>query len=335
MKFGTIPSFAAEGAILAHSIALGASGRLRKGRILSAEDIEKLSAAGVSQVAVAQLDGSDVHEDAAAQTLAEAFVPDPLAQNLRLTAPFTGRVNLIAEGPGIAEMDEASIAAVNAVDPMITIATVPPYQQMAAGGMVATIKIISYGVTAKALKEACKRAAGALRLVSPVLRAPRLIVTDIPGGVGDKGWRATADRVAAFGLELPDPVIVPHRVEELAQAIAASDGDLIMILTASATSDVEDVAPLAVVFAGGTVERFGMPVDPGNLLFVARRRDVPLIGLPGCARAPALNGADWVMSRILCGIDVTDADIAGMGVGGLLKEIPTRPQPRLGKKPKA
>ena len=55
-----------------------------------------------------------------------------------------------------------------------------------------------------------------------------------------------------------------------------------------------------------------------------------MIGLPGCARSPALNGADWVLERILCGVPVTPADITGMGVGGLLKEIPQRGRLREG-----
>jgi molybdenum cofactor cytidylyltransferase len=55
-----------------------------------------------------------------------------------------------------------------------------------------------------------------------------------------------------------------------------------------------------------------------------------VIGLPGCARSPALNGADWVLERLACGLALTDDDIAAMGVGGLLKEIPIRPQPREG-----
>ncbi|MEC7962627.1 MAG: molybdopterin biosynthesis protein, partial [Pseudomonadota bacterium] len=103
------------------------------------------------------------------------------------------------------------------------------------------------------------------------------------------------------------------------------------ILTASATSDAYDVAPQAVRHAGGRVERFGMPVDPGNLLFLGEISNRPVIGLPGCARSPALNGADWVLSRVVCGIEVTGQDIAEMGVGGLLKEIPTRPMPRRSK----
>ena len=67
-----------------------------------------------------------------------------------------------------------------------------------------------------------------------------------------------------------------------------------------------------------------MPVDPGNLLFLGSLKGTPVIGLPGCVRSPALNGADWVMERLICGVPVTARDIAEMGVGGLLKEIPTR-----------
>ena len=107
---------------------------------------------------------------------------------------------------------------------------------------------------------------------------------------------------------------------------------LFMVLTGAATSDLHDVAPEAVRAAGGTVARFGMPVDPGNLLFHGRLGARPVIGLPGCARSPALNGADWVLERIACGLEVTDDDIAGMGVGGLLKEIPIRPAPREGRR---
>jgi molybdenum cofactor cytidylyltransferase len=101
-----------------------------------------------------------------------------------------------------------------------------------------------------------------------------------------------------------------------------------MILTGSATSDVRDTAPSGVVRAGGDVIHYGMPVDPGNLLFLGRVGTRPVIGLPGCARSPALNGADWVLERVLCGVSVEASDIAAMGVGGLLKEIPTRPRPR-------
>ena len=114
----------------------------------------------------------------------------------------------------------------------------------------------------------------------------------------------------------------------MAAALSALPGEMLLILTGSATSDLHDTGPQAVRHAGGRIARFGMPVDPGNLLFHGALQGRPVIGLPGCARSPALNGADWVLERLACGLTVTDDDIAGMGVGGLLKEIAIRPQPR-------
>ena len=216
---------------------------------------------------------------------------------------------------------------------MITIATLPPWQQMGTGQMAATIKIISYGVPQAAVAEAEALAQGALSLHAPVIRDAGLVITDIPGGPSnDKGIRATEGRLKALGLEMAEVRVVPHDADVLAEALKQLKGDLALILTGSATSDSADVAPSAVRQAGGEVARFGMPVDPGNLLFIGNLGERPVIGLPGCARSPALNGADWVLSRVACGVEVGDDDIAGMGVGGLLKEIPTRPQPRAGRK---
>ncbi|WP_319824155.1 molybdopterin-binding protein [Thalassovita sp.] len=329
MKFGPVPLKEAEGAILAHS-ELADGGRLRKGEILTPQHLQALGRAGVTEVTVARLEPDDLHEDEAAALLAQTLVQG--AQGVRLSNAFTGRVNVLAEGPGVAVLDVARLDAANDVHPMITVATVPPYQQLGARGMVATVKIISYGVPKADVVRAADLARGAIGFAAPVLKTASLIVTEIPGGAGEKGVDAIRGRAEALGLTLAEVVTVPHRAPPLAQALTGVTGDLVMILTGSATSDSMDVAPQAVRQAGGTVDRFGMPVDPGNLLFVGGLGGRPVIGLPGCARSPALNGADWVLSRIACGIPVTGSDIARMGVGGLLKEIPTRPMPRRGRK---
>ena len=332
MKFGPVDASKAIGAVLAHSVRV-ATGRLRKGLVLTGVHLAQLQEAGIKTVTVARLDPEDIHENDAAARLAAALVPDPDAAGLRLAAPFTGRVNMLARGPGVAVLDVAALQRFNSVHPMITIATVPPHQQMADGGMVATIKIIAYAVPGGAVAQAAKAAQGALRLAGPVLRSADLVVTNIPGGApNDKGIRAISARVRALGMELSEIFEVAHEEAALAGTLAQTRGDMVLILTGSATSDPEDVGPSALRRAGGRVTRFGMPVDPGNLLFLgemgADSATRPVIGLPGCARSPALNGADWVLSRVACGIAVTGDDIAGMGVGGLLKEIPTRPQPR-------
>ncbi|WP_176250098.1 molybdopterin-binding protein [Sulfitobacter sp. HGT1] len=335
MKFGATPTTDAKGAFLAHSVALP-KGRLRKGVLLEDHHIADLLGAGINRITVARLAATDVDENTAAAQLAQALLSDApdldgnLDRHLEMTNAFTGRVNLLAKGPGVAVLDVPALEAANAVHPMITLATVPPFQQMADGGMVATIKIISYGVDQADLTRACAAARGAIRLAPPKLQDATLIITEIEGGAGDKGREAIANRLVALNVALKNVVMVPHQTDALRAAITAADTELVLILTGSATSDIDDVAPSALRAAGGKVARFGMPVDPGNLLFLGNLGDRQVIGLPGCARSPALNGADWVLSRIVCGIAVTDRDIAGMGVGGLLKEIVTRPQPRRG-----
>jgi molybdenum cofactor cytidylyltransferase len=158
-----------------------------------------------------------------------------------------------------------------------------------------------------------------------------LILTETDGSdpkLAAKGRRSTDARLKALGMRLAAVVTIPHETEAIAATLKTLPGDIALILTGSATSDLHDTAPEAVRRAGGEVFRFGMPVDPGNLLFHGRQAGRPVIGLPGCARSPALNGADWVLERYACGLDVSDRDVAAMGVGGLLKEIGLRPQLR-------
>ena len=330
MFFGEVALEAAEGAILAHSEAVP-GGRLRKGLVLGGAEVTALRAAGLDRVTVARLGPGDVGEDQAAARLAAALVPDPAGQGVRVGEAFTGRVNLNAMGPGIVEMDAAAIHRLNLVHPAITLATLTPWHRVATGMLLGTVKIIAYGVEEAALVAACAAARAAIRVRPVVLRDAVLVMTEAPGldaKVAAKGRRAVEARLRALGMRLAGVESVPHEEAALTAALRRAGGEMVLILTGSATSDLQDTAPAAVRAAGGHVARFGMPVDPGNLLFHGTLGGRPVIGLPGCARSPALNGADWVLERLACGVSLTDADIAAMGVGGLLKEIPLRPQLR-------
>ncbi len=330
MRFGPVPVAESTGAILAHSLKLpGAT--FKKGRVLSAEDIAAISDAGRTEVIAARLDVDDVPEDAAAQRVASALLGDGLVAG----AAFTGRCNLYAAGRGVAIVDAATIDRINLINEAITVATVPPYTLVEPRQMVATIKIIPFAAPQKAL-DAVIAAIGATRLHVAALRPHRvgLIQTRLPS-VKDSVLHGTEEttraRLAALGSELAAASVVAHEEAAVAAAIARqreAGCDPILVLGASAVVDRRDVIPAAIGTAGGDVLHFGMPVDPGNLLLLGRIGDTNVVGLPGCARSPKLNGVDWVLQRLLADLPVTRRDIMLMGSGGLLTEVAHRPLPR-------
>jgi len=334
MHFGPVPVTEATGAILAHAVRKGGVA-FKKGRILGPDDVAALEAAGFATVIVARPEADEVGEDAAATRIAAAL----RGENLSAAAAFTGRVNLFAEAAGILVPDTARINAVNLVDESVTIATLPAFAQVVPGQMVATVKIIPFAVPRTVIErvEAVLADGGPPLRVAPYrpLRAG-LLQTELAGTKGtmlDKTVAVTRERLAALGCTLVHEARCPHDEAALAALIDAARPhglDLLLIAGASAITDRRDVLPAAIERAGGTVAHFGMPVDPGNLMLLARLGDAPVLGLPGCARSPKLNGFDWALQRIVAGVPVSREDVMRMGVGGLLAEIPSRGLPRAG-----
>ena len=331
MIFGPLPISRALGAVLAHAVSTGER-RLKKGRVLDATDLAQLEAAGIRQVVAAVLEADDVAEDAAA-TRAAAVLFGP---GLSAGAAFTGRVNLFAEAHGLLTLDRDEIDRLNRVDEALTVATLPPLAPVAPGQMVATVKIIPFAAPERhvAAWEAIAGVGPPLGLAPFRSRPVALIQTLLPGlkaSVLDKTVEVTRRRLAALGSPLAGERRVAHTAAAVADGLTAALADgaqLVLIAGASAIIDRRDVIPAGLVAAGGRIEHFGMPVDPGNLLLLGAHGDVPVLGLPGCARSPKLNGVDWVLQRLLADLPVGPAEITGLGAGGLLSEIPSRPLPR-------
>jgi molybdenum cofactor cytidylyltransferase len=330
MQFGRFPVAGATGAILAHGVRQGDLS-FRKGRILSLGDVQALKDAGISDITIAWTEPGDVPEDKAAARIAAAAAAKD--GSVRIGAAFTGRVNLYAETAGLALIDAAAIQAANAQDEAITLATLQPFAKVAAGQMLATIKIIPFaahetGVTAVEMT----LAASAIRVAPFLPRKVALISTRLPGmkpALLDKNCEALDARLKPLGSAIVFERRVPHDIGAVADAIgAAADADLILLFGASAIADRRDVLPAALERAGGRIAVLGMPVDPGNLLMSGTLDGRPVIGLPGCARSPRLNGFDFVLWRILADLGVGRTEIAALGVGGLLADSPVRPHQR-------
>jgi molybdenum cofactor cytidylyltransferase len=223
----------------------------------------------------------------------------------------------------------------------ITIATLLTHTPVREGQVVATIKVIPFAAPEETVRVAEAVAAEGgplLRVDAFPARAVDLILT----GSAPARERVLRDfdpplrtRVEALGshlravefLVLEDEAGESALADALRRAVDQGAG-LILLAGETAIVDRHDIAPRAVERAGGEVVAFGAPVDPGNLLLLARLGAVPIVGAPGCARSRKANVIDAVLPRLLAGDRLERADLIALGHGGLLEDVPERPMPR-------
>ncbi|MEP7030908.1 MAG: molybdopterin-binding/glycosyltransferase family 2 protein [Pseudolabrys sp.] len=332
MKFGPASPRDALGATAVHSIRQEGI-VLKKGTLIGEAEIAALERAGVKEIVVARLEPGDVPEDQAAAEIAASVA----GEGLRADRAFTGRCNLFAEAAGVLVVDKDAIDRLNRIDEAVTLATLAAYKPVVEGEMIATVKIIPFAVAAKARDKAVAEAGKAkpvIRIAPYKVRKLGIVSTLLPGlspKIVDKTLKITAARIAPSGATIVAERRVPHEQAALGRTIdevRKAGAELVIVFGASAIADRRDVIPMAIEAVGGEIEHFGMPVDPGNLMLIGRLHGQAIVGAPGCARSPKENGFDWVLMRLLAGLPVSREDITGMGVGGLLMEIVTRPQPR-------
>jgi molybdenum cofactor cytidylyltransferase len=335
MKFGPASPEDAIGGVTVHTLRQG-SLVLKKGTTIGPAEAEALTSAGVKEIVVVRLEDGDVSEDVAAARIANAVA----GEGVTVERAFTGRANLFAARAGVLVVDRAAVDRINGVDEAITFATLAAFKPVVEGEMIATVKLIPFGVEARLRDAAVAAVSGETMRVMPyTIKRVGIVSTLLPGlapKVVEKTLRVTSERLAPAGAAIIAERRVPHEEDALAAAIKellALGAELVIVFGASAIADRRDVIPAAIEHVGGAIEHFGMPVDPGNLLLIGNAGGVPVLGAPGCARSPVENGFDWVLMRLLAGLKVTRADLTGMGVGGLLMEIVSRPQPRVPEHP--
>jgi molybdopterin biosynthesis enzyme len=336
-RFGPVPLEEAVGKILGHNVA-GADGRpaLRKGRPLSPEDVALLRHLGRQVVYVAEPGTGDLDEDAAARRVAQGA----LGPGLRLVGPGAGRANLVATGRGVLRVDAPRLLRLNQLEG-ITVATLLGHTPVRAGQVVATVKVIPFALPETVVRaaEAAATEGGPLLRVDPIV--PRVASLLLCGSTSARE-RVVRDfepplrsRLEALGAKVRTAAYVPLEDEAGERALAAAllreadeGAGLIVLAGETAIVDRHDIAPRAIERAGGEIAAFGAPVDPGNLLLLAYLGAVPVLGAPGCARSSKDNVVDAVLPRLLAGDRLDRTDLATLGHGGLLEDVPERPMPR-------
>jgi molybdenum cofactor cytidylyltransferase len=315
MKFGPASPGDAIGGVTVHTLRQGPL-VLKKGTTIGPAEVEALNKAGVKDIVVVRLEEGDISEDVAAGSIARAIAGD----GVNVERAFTGRSNLFAAHAGVLVVDRAAVDDINRVDEAITFATLPAFKAVVPGEMIATVKIVPFGIESGLCDRAVVAAkTGPMRVAPYQIKRVGVVSTLLPGlapKVIEKTLRVTADRLAPAGAEIIAERRVRHEEAALSAAIKELLGlgaELVIVFGASAIADRRDVIPAALEDIGGAIEHFGMPVDPGNLLLIGNAGGVPVLGAPGCARSPVENGFDWVLMRLLAGIKVSRADLTGIG----------------------
>ena len=306
--------------------------KIKKGSFISDEDATALKNTGITEIICAVAEEDDVHEDEACNYLASFLKTDNVVTSLA----STGRINFTCQSLGLLRYDADRLKQINLIDEGITLALVQHNQLLASGDMIATLKIIPFFVSRHSLE----RVADILRQIQLFSFHPlsskkaRLIQTRFDHqsvSIFEATSAVTHERLFKLGSVLDQTDVIEHSKSALKVKLSeacSSDADLILISGASAIAHRDDLIPSTLVEIGGSVDHFGLAVDPGNLLMLGHFQDKLVIGMPGCARSPKLNGFDWILHLFFADLTIDKHELASMSAGGLLMEIASRPLPR-------
>jgi molybdenum cofactor cytidylyltransferase len=270
---------------------------------------------------VTELEEGEVSEDDAVCAVASEMGCGSF--EIRLAAG--GRANLLATENCCVLVDDELLKQINC-PASVVIATSLNFSYAVAGQRIATVKSAPFAVA----KDQLDAIIGILKDRGPILQA-RPVRTPTVGVLYTdpvSGERARQlfenimrQRLERFGVNANFVLACTedeNSVVRCLQHLSRSKPCVIMVASTTAPAGPEDVVGQAMIKVGAQVERFLAPVEPGNLLLMGYRDDIPIISAPGCFRSAKPNVVDLVLPPLLARYHVTGWEIACLGHGGLL-----------------
>jgi molybdenum cofactor cytidylyltransferase len=322
MKAQTVDVKQSTGRILCCTIFRpGGKKLLAKGHQLSDEDVRLLETEGLQQVWVTELEEGEVGEDDAVTTVAQEMGCGCL--EIRLAAG--GRANLIATEDCCVLVDDELLKQINCTASVV-IATLANFSYAKPGQRIATIKSAPFAISQSQLEAVVSilRERGPILQARPI-RNPSVAVLYTDAGSGDRARQLfeniTRQRLEHFRVNahyalaaIEDELSVARSLQHLLKMRPT----VILVASTTAPAGPEDVVGRAMLRVGCHIERFLAPVEPGNLLLMGYKDDVPVVSAPGCFRSAKPNVVDLVLPPMLARYRVSGWEVACLGHGGLL-----------------
>jgi molybdenum cofactor cytidylyltransferase len=322
MRALTIDVAQATGRILCCTIfRVGGKKLLAKGHLISEEDARMLQTEGMREVWVTELEEGEIGEDEAVMEVATEIGCGSF--EIRLAAG--GRANLITTEPCCTLVDEELLKQINCTA-SVAIATTLNFSYAKAGERVCTVKSTPFAVAKSQLEAVISivKERGPILQARPI-RTPAVGVLYTDPVSGDRARQLFENimhqRLERLGTSasyvlasLEEEGAVARSLQHLLRAKPTS----ILIASTTAPAGPDDVVGRAMLRVGSHIERFLAPVEPGNLLLLGYKDDIPIVSAPGCFRSAKPNVVDLVLPPMLARYHVSGWEVACLGHGGLL-----------------
>jgi molybdenum cofactor cytidylyltransferase len=293
---------------------------IRKGSALTEAALRQVLDAGAPSLHVLVPEPGDVPEDEAAARLGRAVA----GPGVRVAAPHHGQAALRAAHRGWLEINQASLAQANACEGVLVF-TVDGERAVDRDGVVGATKSAPLLLPQRTLDAvgAAVRATGPVVAVRPFQpwRIALVLTSRVQPAAQEQARAHLGAKVSWLGSTLlPAPGPGPGTVQELAARLRAAldqGADLLLVAGGSAT-DPSDLVFEGLRRAGGTVDRVGVPVDPGTACWIGRLDDRPVFGLASCELFGRAGAFDLVLPRVLAGAPLDAALLRSLAFGGLV-----------------
>jgi molybdenum cofactor cytidylyltransferase len=294
---------------------------LAKGHLLNDDDVRLLTTEGLQEVWVTQLEEGELSEDDAVSIVAAEMGCGCL--EIRLAAG--GRANLVATEDCCVLVDDELLKQINCTA-SVAIATATNFSYAKAGQRIATVKSAPFAVAQSQLDAMVSilKERGPILQARPI-RNPSVAVlySDLSNGERARQLfeNIMRQRLEKFGVA-PNYFLAcveeESTVSKCLQHLLRMKPTTILIASTTAPAGPEDIIGRAMARIGCHLERFLAPVEPGNLLLLNYKDDVPIVSAPGCFRSAKPNVVDLILPAMLARYRVSGWEVGCLGHGGLL-----------------
>jgi molybdenum cofactor cytidylyltransferase len=322
MKAQTIEIQESTGRILSSAIFRpGGKKLMAKGHILREEDIRVLQSEGMAQIWVAQLEEGEISEDEAVCAVAGEMA----CGSYQIQLAAGGRANLMTTENCCVLVDDELLRQVNCTSGVV-IATTINFSFAMAGQRFATIKSAPFAVSKSDLDGliGMLHERGPIIQARPIQGATAAVLYCDPVN-GDRARvlfeSVLRQKLERFGVRCHASLAVLENEEHVSrgmQHLLRAKPSVVLVASTTAPAGPSDVIGLAMEKIGCQIERFLAPVEPGNLLLMGYKDDVPVMSAPGCFRSLKPNVIDLMLPPMLARYRVSTWEVACLGHGGLL-----------------